>query len=153
MNVGLPGTGIGGVFYLLSAICMPVVEAARAVARREATQWRVVGRQLVVAIGIIAGIWWAGWILALMVGGSPLLLAAIQGGGLDGRFAPNVLRTATLAVSLSTLGILILSVWVASLVVHGRRAGRNQAQGTTRALSSRRKRGRLGRKVAEYDAA
>lgn len=152
MNVGLPGTGIGGVFYLLSAICMPVVEAVRAVERREASQWRVVGRLVVLALGIGAGIWWAGWVLALMVGGSPLLLAAIQGGGAYGRFAPNVLRTATLVVSLTTLGVLIISVWVASLVVHGRGVVR-QAPGATRALSSRRKKRKLGRKVAEYDAA
>ena len=151
MNVGLPGTGIGGVFYLLSAICMPVVETARALGRRDKSQWRVVGRLVVMTIGIAAGIWWAGWVLALMVGGSPLLLAAIQGGGASGRFAPNVLRTATLVVSLSTLGALIISVWVASLVVHGRGNRAVRAQEAPRVLTPRK--WGLRRKVAEYDAA
>ena len=115
MNVGLPGTGIGGMFYLLSALCMPLVGALR----REGapTRWRVVRRQFLMALGIAAGMWIAGFLLAAMMGGIPLLAAAMRGGGADGRMALNVLQTATLVVSLSTLGLIICGVWIASFVV------------------------------------
>jgi hypothetical protein len=120
MNVGLPGTGIGGMFYLLSAVCMPLVEAAHGIRRGTANRWRLVGRELALAAGIVAGIWGTGWLLAVVVAWSPAIMAALQGIGLNGRVTPNILRTATLVVSLSTLGLVIMSVWIASLLVHGR---------------------------------
>jgi len=113
MNVGLPGTGIGGVFYLLSALCMPVAELTRR------TRWRLVARQAAMAVGIGAGIWLTGWLLGSILAASPLLAAALQGAGINGRVAANVLRTATLAISLATLALVIVTVWVAKVVVHG----------------------------------
>ena len=115
MNVGLPGTGIGGMFYLLSAVCMPLVEALRG--GRSSVRWRLVGRQFLMAAGIAAGMWIAGFILAVMMGGLPMLAAAVRGAGANGRVTINVLQTATLVVSLATLGTIICGVWIASLVV------------------------------------
>jgi hypothetical protein len=150
MNVGLPGSGVGGLFYLLSALCMPIVEATRGLAPRPGSQWRVVGRLTVMAVGIAAGIWWAGWVLALMVSGSPLLAAAMHGAGIDGRFAPNVLRTATLVMSLSTLAAIIVSVWVARLVTRpGRKPRRTQRPHQVMTPPK----WKHARKVAESDAA
>ncbi|MBI4501364.1 MAG: hypothetical protein HY700_09405 [Gemmatimonadetes bacterium] len=122
MNVGLPGTGIGGMFYLLSALCMPVVETIRAVRRRQANRWGLVLRQVAMAAGIGAGLWVTGWLLAVVLASSPAALSALHGAGMGGRLAPNVLRTATMAISLATLGMVIVGVWVLKIVVHGWRS-------------------------------
>ncbi len=55
MNAGLPGTGLGGIFYLVLALMMPVRElylTARGRSSRE--RWRLVLRQLAMALGIVA---------------------------------------------------------------------------------------------------
>ena len=59
MTVGIPGTGIGGIFYLLLAIAMPVRELGLAFRGRSswerwrfiALQWSLIGGML----GIMAG--------------------------------------------------------------------------------------------------
>jgi hypothetical protein len=60
MTVGLPGAGIGGMFYLLMALLAPVRETVR----RETgspRQWRLVFRHFLVAASILAGMWLAAW--------------------------------------------------------------------------------------------
>lgn len=55
MNAGLPGTGLGGLFYLVLALVMPLREAyltARGRSSRE--RWRVVAQQFTIALGILA---------------------------------------------------------------------------------------------------
>lgn len=64
MNVGLPGTGIGGLFYLLAAFLMPVVEIFQTIrGRSNWERWRIVGRQVVLAGGVIVGLMATGWAL------------------------------------------------------------------------------------------
>lgn len=61
MSPGLPGTGIGGLFYILSALWMPVCEMRRRWQGDAARQWRFVGRQFTNAVGIVAvmtGVFW-----------------------------------------------------------------------------------------------
>lgn len=54
-NAGLPGTGLGGLFYILLALAMPVVEVYRtARGRSSAGRWREVGTQFALACGIVA---------------------------------------------------------------------------------------------------
>ncbi|MDF1505469.1 hypothetical protein, partial [Roseisolibacter sp. H3M3-2] len=67
MAAGLPGVGIGGLFYLASALLMPV----RAVARRAAGRpvaWRPVAVQAALAEGILLALWAMGEMLGAMVG-------------------------------------------------------------------------------------
>lgn len=53
-NAGLPGTGLGGLFYLLLAFAMPVVEAVQTVRGRSSrARWRRVGAQFALACGIV----------------------------------------------------------------------------------------------------
>lgn len=64
MNAGLPGTGLGGIFYLLLALVMPLHElylTARGRSSRE--RWRLVLTQLGVALGIIAAVVLVVWVL------------------------------------------------------------------------------------------
>ncbi|HVM35602.1 MAG TPA: hypothetical protein VM784_09675 [Actinomycetota bacterium] len=54
MSAGLPGIGIGGLFFILSALCMPFVEIGRTIrGASSAARWRVVGRQSAMAWAIV----------------------------------------------------------------------------------------------------
>ncbi len=54
-NPGLPGTGLGGLFYILLAIWMPVTELHRTLRGGSSlARWRQVGTQFALACGIVA---------------------------------------------------------------------------------------------------
>ena len=120
MNAGLPGTGIGGIFYLASALAMPLREAYRRVRGRSPGRgnWRVVAAQLAIAGGILAAMWVTGWLLG------HALAAARPIAGL-GTSLPsgNVLRIASVALALGTLAGVLAGVELLRLWVHrGRRS-------------------------------
>lgn len=52
MNIGLPGTGLGGLFYLVAALLMPLVALYRA-ARGGPPRWGLALRQAAYAIIIL----------------------------------------------------------------------------------------------------
>ena len=68
MTAGLPGTGIGGVFYLVSALFMPFVELFRTL-RGESSiaRWILVLRQLSMAGAIMTGMWLMGLFLGVVL--------------------------------------------------------------------------------------
>ena len=106
MNVGLPGTGVGGLFYLLSALLMPVRETyGRLRSRAGPGGWRLVLKQGALAGGILAGMWVTGWLLGRV-------LAVVPPVAGSGALAPthNVLRFAALFLGLATLGVVLLGV-------------------------------------------
>ena len=72
MTAGLPGTGIGGVFYLLSALLMPLFELVNTLRGQSSwARWAGVFRQLLMASGIIAGMWMLGILLGLLLEARP----------------------------------------------------------------------------------
>jgi hypothetical protein len=57
MNVGLPGAGVGGLFYLLCALAMPIKEVYLTITRpRHKFRYRLVATQLGIVIGIVSGV-------------------------------------------------------------------------------------------------
>lgn len=67
MIVGVPGAGIGGLFYLACALWAPVRELWFVIVlRRPPRLPRLVMRQAATACGIIAGIWLTGWLFGLL---------------------------------------------------------------------------------------
>lgn len=83
MTVGLPGAGIGGLFYLLAALLMPFRELARTLRRRSsAARWSLVGEQFAHAVGIAAGTYATGWLI--VAGASRLASGGAPGGGVAG---------------------------------------------------------------------
>ena len=65
MTVGLPGAGIGGLFYLLTAFLMPVRELGLTLRGRSSVKrWRGVVLQVGLAAGIIGGLWVTAWSLS-----------------------------------------------------------------------------------------
>ena len=90
-NAGLPGTGIGGLFYILLALAMPVIAISRALRGRPGPhRWSQVLTQFALACGILAAI--AVTVVVYLrlvdapspfgVTGAPLLLAPVVLSGL-----------------------------------------------------------------------
>jgi hypothetical protein len=132
MAVGLPGAGIGGLFYILSALAMPVCELARlarggrsaadaAMSPAEvAARRRLAWRQGTTALGIVGALWATGELLGLA-------LFSLGGGVRSGTAAfthvQRVLPVSALAVALGSLALVLLGVQVARLVVAWGTAG------------------------------
>lgn len=56
-NAGLPGTGLGGLFYLLLAFWMPLAELPRTLRGESSRErWRRIGTQVALAGGIVAAL-------------------------------------------------------------------------------------------------
>lgn len=72
MSAGLPGLGLGGLFFLLSALLAPMVELVRTIrGESSAAAWRGVGRQFAIAVTMVVAV-----DLALRI---VLLLTALAG--------------------------------------------------------------------------
>jgi hypothetical protein len=57
VSAGLPGLGLGGLFFVLLALLAPFVELTRTVrGRSSVAAWRAVGRQLALALTMIAAV-------------------------------------------------------------------------------------------------
>lgn len=137
MSVGMPGTGIGGMFYLLSALATPLSEAYRRVRRRAGSGlgtggWRPVAGQLGLAGGIVAGMWATGWLLgvALHAAHAVVRLPATPP-------ASNALRTAALLLSFGTLATVLLGVELLRLWLH---PGSDEPKGAAEPIVSTRRR-------------
>jgi fucose permease len=65
MTAGVPGSGIGGSFYLLSALLMPVQESVSICRKTSSCASRqAVGRQVLNAMGVLSGVWMTGWFIS-----------------------------------------------------------------------------------------
>ena len=112
MTAGLPGTGIGGMFYLISALATPLWEAYLRVRGRRSRGWRVVIAQTAIAGGILAGLWATGWLLGLALSASRRILTAAAT-----PHPGNLLPAVALLISAGTLagvllGVELLRLWV-----------------------------------------
>jgi tetratricopeptide (TPR) repeat protein len=135
MTVGLPGAGIGGLFYLISALAMPFHAVARRIGARSrltkgeadrAIPWALIARQVAIAAGILVALWLTGWILARLLVANPAVLGRAQSTA-AGQELPNVLRIAAVIVSLVTLGAVLVAVQIARLVIRSNRGSLKRA--------------------------
>lgn len=68
MTAGLPGTGIGGFFYLLSALLMPAHEfCLMCQGKSNWSRWKIAVKQSVLAFLVIASVWGTGWLLGTIM--------------------------------------------------------------------------------------
>lgn len=118
MTVGLPGAGIGGLFYLVATLTLPFRHGWRAL-RGKPTDVAVgdIVRAMLLALGILAGIWVAGWLLGIVMARIPF--AAGGGWRAPGQpgVARNAVRFAMLLAGFATLTVVLGAVEVARLVV------------------------------------
>jgi hypothetical protein len=64
MTVGLPGTGIGGIFYMLLAIYMPVSEFFHTLkGKTTLRRWGFITLQLLFVSGVVAAMWSELWLV------------------------------------------------------------------------------------------
>jgi len=119
MFAGLPGIGVGTLFYVLIALWMPVREIAF-VFRGESSwaRWRLIITQLVFAAGIVASVAAADQLLVWMLGGgTPRGVGPARWMNDElGVRAPHSILAAPIAASVLLLGAVLLSVQVARLV-------------------------------------
>ena len=101
-HAGLPGTGLGGLFYLALAFWMPVAELPRTIQGRSSRErWRRVATQFALASGIVAA-----------VAGSMLLVSRFADTASIGVSGPVLVVAPVLiaSVMLSVL-VLVLRTW------------------------------------------
>src|SRR5687767_6790732 len=123
----LPISGIGGMFYMVSAILMPFHAAHRTVRRRRdpglaaqpPVQWRGVFRQFMIAVGIIAALWVTGWGLGAVLTAQPSALGEMHS-RVTGRSVTNVIKIGALFLSIGTLCVVLLTVQIGRLFVNRR---------------------------------
>ena len=121
MTVGIPGTGIGGIFYLTAAILLPIRTVARTGRASFKTRLGRAMAQATIAAAVFGGIWATGWLLGLAFG--PVLTTGFAG---DRHFFEhhrgNLIRWAVFLAGYATLAGLMVAVHVAKYVVRRRRA-------------------------------
>ena len=71
MTPGLPGTGIGGLFYVLSALLMPICELWRRWRGEAGGRGALVARQFAIAVGAVAAMSLAFWLLDSLLPANP----------------------------------------------------------------------------------
>src|SRR5688572_30203792 len=116
MIVGLPGAGIGGLFYLAGALVAPACELGRAIAGDpRPRQWALVRRQFAIATSILGAMAATGWIVAVVAESLVLI-----GEPVVGRDYPVALARNLGTFTLSTLIAVVATVEMLRLVVVSR---------------------------------
>lgn len=127
MTAGLPGAAIGGLFYLASALLMPVRETVHMLRNpRAPRRWRLVLRQTAIAAGILVAIWAVGRGLGWLLLATRPDLVSQQAGRIRllTADAPSVVRTGAFALSFGTLIVILAAIRILGWVVQ-RRAPRS----------------------------
>jgi hypothetical protein len=111
VTAGLPGTGIGGLFYLVSALLMPFREAFRALTGRGDRERGLIAIvQGGLAVTIIGVVWVTGLILGRLHIGTTLVHHATIAG-------VRVLYITPILVAVATLSGVLLAVEIARIVL------------------------------------
>jgi tetratricopeptide (TPR) repeat protein len=128
MTAGLPGAGIGGTFYMLSAIVMPFHAGYRTVTRwrnprltaEKRVQWWQVFRQFMIAVGIIVALWLTGLALGAVLAAQQSALGEMASTD-PGRTVPNVIKAGALLLALGTVSVVLIAVQLGALLANPKR--------------------------------
>jgi hypothetical protein len=122
MTAGVPGTGLGGLFYILAALLLPVRGALRKL-RGLSVDWNEIVKLTGLAVGVFLGIWLTGWLLGLLLAPTARTLEAAAGvtAALRAK-SENILRWAAVVAGFVTLAFVLLAVQAARLLDRRRKA-------------------------------
>jgi hypothetical protein len=112
MSAGLPGLGLGGIFFILTALLLaPAVEISRTLRGQSSLgAWRMVGRQFAMALGMVAAI-------ELTLRGAALLPGVSASGAAEGLSGPAF---QPIAISIGALLALLLAAKLVGLFLRPR---------------------------------
>jgi hypothetical protein len=113
MNPGLPGTGIGGLFYICSALFMPLCEMRRRL-RGNAPRSALVATQFSIALGVVTATTGVFWGLDTML---MLNTVAVHVATLEAMSWSIPLRVSAPLTTTGVLVAVLCSVQVARLVM------------------------------------
>lgn len=118
MTAGLPGVGIGGIFYLASAMVMPLRSAfAVLTGRAHEARWRVALQQAGIAGSILVALWVTGLALGWMIATLFPHAMIIGATSVAHEHVRNVVRTGALLLSVGTLAVVLMFVQVLRVVL------------------------------------
>ena len=101
MSAGLPGIGLGGLFFILSALAAPLVELARAArGQSSVARWLHLGRQFALAVAMIAAVDVTLQLVYMIVSGVGFAQPS-PGGALGVALMPSGMSAALLATLLA----------------------------------------------------
>ena len=130
MTPGVPGAGIGGLFYLASTLLLPFRSLARRLrGQPDSLTARQAIHTLAIAGGVIAALVAMGWVLALLVPDEVLRVASAGSGSVRAR---TVLPVATFATAVGTLLTVLVAVEIARYA-----QARRHTTGTPRRVRSK----------------
>jgi len=116
MSVGLPGSGLGGVFYLLSALVMPFTSFTRYV-RGDVTQLRLALRQSALAISIIATLYFTGVAVDMVMFSGTVAGDTVRAQHEASFALPRIFQGTSFLITFGTLAFVLGLVQVLRLVV------------------------------------
>jgi F0F1-type ATP synthase membrane subunit c/vacuolar-type H+-ATPase subunit K len=120
MTAGLPSAGIGGLFYLIGALMMPLKELVAAVRQPGVPrQWRLALGQAAIAVGILVGLWLTGLGLGYVIRSSSMR-NEVFGRVLVLSGSTNAIRFIMLVMSLGLLTTVLSAVQVIRFAVRRR---------------------------------
>src|SRR5262245_42286731 len=105
MNPGLPGTGIGGLFYIVVALCMPACEMLRRWQGDATRRGGLVARQFAIALGVVAAMTSVFWGLDTV-----LMLDRVAAHAAGAHQAALSLRVSALMVTSGVLATVLSAV-------------------------------------------
>jgi hypothetical protein len=109
MTAGLPGVGIGGIFYLLCALFMPLIEIVNTLRGRSSIRrWRMVAQQFGTLCGIVGAFWGTGLALKALL---RVLSAAVVS------FSPHLSQAALRESNIFKVQPFFLSLGVLAVVI------------------------------------
>ncbi len=131
MSAGLPGLGLGGLFFVISALLAPLFELQRmARGQSSAAAWRQVGRQFAIAVSMIVAVDLALRALLFTAG---LLGAETDAGGAG----LTVLPLAPIGITTALLAAVVVGAKALQLVLRVSGGRRKVAGGAPRPLCPR----------------
>jgi tetratricopeptide (TPR) repeat protein len=120
MTAGIPGAGIGGLFYLANAFWMPFREIRRALHGRSSRASRqMVRKHVTLASGILTSMWVAAWMLTRVLTSAPTAVLHSQSGIRSSarESLPRLLSYSALLMSGITLVLILGAVQILRLVI------------------------------------